>query len=74
MRQKEFERELEQRLTENKQLWEHPFLPKEMVPVVVFVANHLFYLAVIAAFLLTVASFLISDTFGLAVSRRILLL
>lgn len=74
MRKREFEKELERRLTENKQLWEHPFLPKAIVPVVVFVANHLFYLVVIAAFLLTVVSFMVSDTFGLAVSRRILLL
>lgn len=74
MRKREFEKELERRLTENKQLWEHPFLPKPVVPVAVFVANHLFYLVVAAAFLLTMVSFLISNTFGLAVSRRILLL
>ena len=74
MKTTEFERELERRLAENKQLSEHPFLPKEMVPMAVFVANHLFYLVVGVAFLLTVLSFMISDTFGLAVSRKILLL
>ena len=74
MKQREFERELAQRLEENKKLAERQFLPGFVFPLVAFVASHLFYLLVILAFILTVVSFLVSETFGLAVSRRLLLL
>lgn len=43
MQKQEFEQAFTQRLRENRQLLEHPYLPEKMFGVAAFVGRHLFW-------------------------------
>lgn len=49
MKQREFERELNRRLEENRQLVEHPLLPGRLFGVANVVGRHLFSIVVVVA-------------------------
>jgi len=74
MKKRIFERELERRLAENKQLAERQFLPKRLGVVAARVSEKLFYLMLVISFGLTMMSFWASWSVGLHLSKKILML
>lgn len=74
MKRREFERELDKRLTENKKLSKRQFLPKSVTPLASFVSLNLFYVVTGVSFLATGLLFGLFQSQLLRVSRVILLL
>lgn len=56
MQQTEFERAWKKRLTENRKLVEHPYLPQRTFGAAAFVGRNLFWVVLVISFLLAVVT------------------
>lgn len=74
MKRRNFEKEWQKRLDENRRLTEKPFLPKKAFGVAAWVMSYLFYVILVISFGATLGMFLVFGGKLLQVSRAILFL